>query len=228
MNDEKKRSTEIVSKVTGVLLFLFSVICLFIVKYKNPDFKLWVVIVIGVIILVLSLFIFFSSKLLSKIVGDRRENSIEKAIKKPEPRSMKQLEEYVHKYSVKNKQYMNEIEKWENHRTQTVGEINKSTVYIADVILKYPRSDSKKDREAYIILNAHYPERGASLIMKKDKAYLHSAINSAGDNVDDKKEVEETRSINNLSGTEIVTKKIRPHLRKDWEKKEESKKGELQ
>lgn len=201
-------------KITAVVIFIFGTFVIGLVKYNNPDWSWGWIWFSAVFLTVSCLILYFAFVLFDKI---SKSDTFSGVKVKVEPTGEVVLRDIVFN-CMKNDKYYNMIEEIEEDGPVTVGELEKSHVYVAKCRVTY--TENPEDRY-YILINMHYPNRVPRIIKasqgKLDPGILNRAIESVGGVSESKLDSEDTSVFNPTTGALIQTKKLTHHSVKDNE-----------
>jgi len=214
--DKTEKTLKIFSIVIGVLLL----IVLIIVKVYNPNFPLFWVIILGVVVAVVSAIIYFSFTIFRWITREKEEKG-EKAGGLPKAASLATLRG-MSESALTNKFYANHLKKCKEEKFFHIGK-NKNRIYMYRAEALY--TDDMKKGEVVILINAHYPEDLRTILIDPSSSEISHAVNSLANEPEAPADEEESMIWNPVTQTYVSSKKI---IHKKQEEKKEEKKEDLE
>lgn len=218
--EKEKSSTEKILKIWSAGIVIFLLIALVVIKIQNPDFPLVWVLIIGGIVLGIGLFIFFSFNIFRKFNKEETEKKNEKGL--PQPASLATLRGLA-EGALTNRYFANHTTGCLKEYYSTSGK-NHDRIYV--YLTKALYRDNMVEGKVYIIINAHFPLDLKSILIDPSTYELSKAINSLSSAPEEEPNVEDTQIWNPMTNTVVNTRKV--EKQKEIEKKEETKKGDLE
>ena len=217
---ETKKAADKYLKIFAIIFGIISIIVLIYLGYNYKGFLVWAFIIGGVVLLI-SLFMFFSSKIIN--VFKSKSDLIKDLTSLPKPASLVELRN-IAKGALTNEHYCNHLQGCVGEKFYTVGKANKNLVYAYRSKAVYIDEDKIGDsNDVYILINCHYPLDRHSIVFNPVPAELNRAIQMLGTDPESEPEVEEYITHSPITG---VTQSVKKITHKDDIKKAEEKKQE--
>ena len=197
--------------LSGIIL-LISLITLVSIKISNPEFKVWKLILYGMLILIICFSLFFYCQII-KMLKNRNEINIKQNIL-PAPITLEQARELAEN-SILNKTYVDHIE-CIGEKVEVVGQKLKSSIYT------YHGTGILSKQEYFIIINMHYPDTYKSILIDPRSDYeVNKAKQSLAIDPEPEPSFKETVLESPLTGVKSTTKEFIKEKEEEKKEKEE-------
>lgn len=233
--EEKKDRTNKTLRILSILFLVFGIVFLAIFS-SQTDISTGPVVIIFLVILGISLLIFFFMKWKEWLVK-KTEDEETKQSTTPKSLDYKELIEMIKKDALCNGTYINEVKQFEDIKTHNVPtrDGNDNIIYDFAVTTLYPQKyiKSKKERgytsNAHIIYNGNYPFMGPTVLFNPSDKAIYSAIKNKAMNAEKEEPLEQrkTKTINPQTGAVTEHEEISGKPTKN-EKPKEKKSGDIE
>ncbi|MFW6026204.1 MAG: hypothetical protein ACOCRX_07665 [Candidatus Woesearchaeota archaeon] len=221
-SDTKQRKTERVMKLLSFIILIFGIIFLIIVAQSSDIAIGWIVLTF-IILLIISLFFMFFTKLKEKIESWREKAEDKETTPKEAP--PEKIKQKLKDEALKNTEYFNEVKEVLSNSTETINN-NTIVTYKVKTLYYVDTGNGKKTNICYVIYNANYLETfSPTILFDPTREQLRKEINRKSKKPEDEPERETSSTYNPLTGA--VTEHRRVGRPRKGEEKNKSK-GDLE
>lgn len=213
-----KNNTEKFFMWFGSLILLFGIIIILFIGFTNPSFTTGRIVLTLLALLIISLIIIFFFKIKESLQKRLSKTLSETRI--PEPVSKDYIIEKLKYESLKNTEFFNEVKKINKSETYNKGN---NLIYAFDIDVLYP--DNNGNERYFVIYNANYPSRSPTILPNPSDTKIKYSVNYISDNPDPP---EQERRETIFHPTGAIAEKYSKGVKKEENKKEKKKEGDLE
>jgi len=209
---EKEKNVEKFLKYTGILVGIFLFVILIVIKSQSPSFPIIWIFVIGGLILVLSLGLFFGVGIYRKLEDAKNTKILEGKL--PKPITIDEATEFI-KDKLLSPIYADHVNGWKQHRIYEVGKEEKNKILLVHL---EPTAYNKNENQ-FILINLNFPDTNWSYIIQEEynPGELTRTMNTMVRHQKDEPNTKITEEENPLTG---IKRKITESLRREIRKEE--------